>query len=220
MGIFKDCKYVKFRPWIGRDYENGGGILGQRVLVLGASHYCSDLGSGKCHRCSSEIGPEEHCRYLTDKVIKEMLYEYSGKERHMQTFLCFERAVMGKVLCQTEREQFWQSVAFYNYIQTALAGPRRSIPEFSYAPAGKAFQEVLETLVPDKIIIWGKTLYRMLPDLNGSHSVIELSAGKVDMWTYPIAGKLIPAMAVTHPSTAEGKKWEYWHKFHSAFLQQ
>lgn len=219
MDIFKDCKYVKFRPWIGREYENGGGILGQRVLVLGASHYCSDLGSGKCSCCSSEAGPLSRCQYFTEDVINEMLYRYDTAEPWMQTFLCFERAVMGKELSQAGREQFWQSVAFYNYIQIALSGPRSPIPEFSYAPAGKAFQEVLETLVPDKILIWGKTLYRMLPDLNGSHSFIELSAGKADIWTYPIAGKLIPAMAVTHPSTAEGKKWEYWHKFHSAFLK-
>lgn len=220
MDIFKDCKYVKFRPWVGRQYQNGGGILGKKVLVLGASHYCGDLGSKECTRCSSEKGPLGRCWYFTEDVINEMLYRYDTAEPWMQTFLCFERAVMGKELCQTEREEFWHSVSFYNYLQNALPGPRSAVQTDCYALSGNALKEILETLCPDSIIVWGKDLYKMLPDLDGHHSYFTLPEGKVDMWTYPIGGKLIPAMVVIHPSTAEGKKWEYWHKFHSAFLQQ
>ena len=218
MDIFKECNNVKFRPWVGRQYDNNGGIFGKRVLILGASHYCGDFGSGACGRCSSDKGPLNRCWYFTEDVINEMLYRYDTGEPWMQTFLCFERAVMGKELIQEERDAFWQSVSFYNFLQNALSGPRCPIQTNCYALSGKAFQEVLETLSPDRIIVWGKELYEMLPDLNGYHCTYPVLGDKTDLWVYPIAGKQIPAMVVIHPSTPKGKQWDYWHKFYLSFL--
>lgn len=213
----KESCNVKFRPWVGRQYENGG-ILGKRVLVLGASHYCGDFGSGDCTRCGSDKGPLGRCWYFTEDVINEMLYRYDSSEKWMQTFLCFERAVMGKELDQAEREAFWHSIAFYNFLQNATSGPRRTVQTDCYALSGAAFEEVLHILIPDRIILWGKSLYRMIPDLNGHHSCFEIPEGKVDVWNYPIVDKVVPALNVVHPSTAEGKRWEYWHKFYVSFL--
>jgi len=108
---------VNFRPWIGKKY-NTTGYEGKRILVLGESHYCgNELGEGKrCFPLCKKENMLPDCFSQTEDVIKWYLSEYTG-EPFQRTFVCFERAVVGRELSQEEREEFWQSIMFYNYIQ-------------------------------------------------------------------------------------------------------
>ena len=210
---------VVFRPWVGSRYKDGG-ILGQRILVLGESHHCDEIGQDglcqfKCH--SFEKLPR--CTSFTERVINDVIYNYVGT-RDQQTFICFERAIFGAVPDQKWREDFWQSVVFYNFLQYAQSGPSRKL-EQSKEGSIDAFYEVLKTLNPDKIIIWGRRLFGILPDKDREYSCIELCNGeKTDMWIYTIDGKEIPAMNVLHPCSSRGKKWAYWHQFYEQFLKK
>ncbi|MBR1487348.1 MAG: hypothetical protein IJ603_00455 [Bacteroidales bacterium] len=207
---------VFFRPWIGERYKEG--LDGQRILVLGESHYCSEIGKkGPCQQKCCPSAASKECRSFTEDVIREFVYGYFGAS-FQQTFLCFERAVSGKVLNQEDRVTFWNKVAFYNYLQYAQSGPSRGL-EQPGVDSSPAFLEVLESLQPDKIIVWGKRLYNILPDWGGRHSSVELDSGeKTDVWFYTIGGKDIPAMVVNHPCTPSGKNWGYWHQFYAKFL--
>lgn len=202
---------VNFKPWIGKNYLSLG-LGGKRILVLGESHYCTD-----CEKCERKVMSEE-CHAFTENIINSYVYNYSG-EKYEQTFLCFERALAGKVLTQEEREALWNSLAFYNYIQIAQTGPRQ---ELVNSPESEpAFLEVLEELAPDAIIVWGRRLYNTLPDWNGLHSTLkEIDGYQADVWTYDIDGKNIPALAVDHPSCLRGKDWEFWHKVIKTFLER
>ena len=203
---------VNFRPWIGKNYLSSG-LDGKRILVLGESHYCTD--SEKCEKCErKEIADE--CHAFTEDVLNAYVYNYSG-EKYEQTFLCFERAMAGKVLTQEEREDLWNGMAFYNYIQVAQTGPRQEL--VNTPESEPAFLEVLKELTPDAIIVWGKRLYNTLPDWNGQHSTLnEIDGHQADVWTYNIDGKNIPALAIDHPSCPRGKNWEFWHKVIKTFL--
>ena len=110
-------KHVNFRPWVGENYFSKG-FRGKRLLVLGESHHCSCLSEGKCPSCSKDYMKSE-CHSFTEDVINDYVYHYSGQP-YEQTFLCFERALYGKELSQQEREDLWNSIIFYNYIQFKL----------------------------------------------------------------------------------------------------
>lgn len=206
---------VNFKPWVGANYANG--IGGKKILVLGESHYCKELPEGGrcCPSCECSKMNEE-CHKFTINVMQEFRDNYSG-EPYERTFVCFERAVVGHELSQKEREEFWDSVMFYNYMQYAQSGPRQPLEQRN--DSSEAFREILEVYMPDCIIVWGKRLYDWLPDWNGEKSEITLDNGdKTDVRTYDIKGKKIPAMVVYHPSSSEGRKREYWHQFYKKFL--
>ncbi len=212
VGNTQIMKYVKFKPWVGCNYATGG-IFGKKVLVLGESHYCDKPNAGADSNDTLD-------------VIDEFINDYRG-EHYQQTFLCFERAVMGKELSSEERFDFWNSIVFYNYIQQYQEGPRQALLPQKEDNEG-AFKEVLETYLPDCIIVWGKRLYQELPGWDGYENYIEIDTFEYDhkshqidsteVWTYNIKGKQIPAMCVYHPSSPVGKMWTYWHLFHKKFL--
>jgi len=52
----------------------------------------------------------------------------------------------------TQRREFWNSVAYYNYLQEFLQGSRVAPPAGVWQRSEKAFTEVLEVLAPDLII--------------------------------------------------------------------
>ena len=94
-------KSILFEPWVGKDYTTGG-VFNKKVLVLGESHYCNDLNSGKCKKCV-KVNMRSECFSQTQDVIEEFVNDYRG-ESYQQTFLCFERALAGRELTQNERE--------------------------------------------------------------------------------------------------------------------
>lgn len=209
-------EHVNFLPWEGKYYQQG--FHGKRILVLGDSHYCDKelADDGQCHPECQRSKMKEGCHSFTSDVMLQYLFEYRG-EQSLQCFLCFERAINGREINQAEKEEFWNSVIFYNFFQNSQKEPGCEInvtedPEI-------AFKEILEKYMPDLIIIWGCRLYNYLPDWDGEHSIIYDGKGnKTDIWNYKINGKIIPAMKVHHPSWPSGKRREYWHNFYRKFI--
>ena len=198
---------VAFRPWVGKDYSCGG-IFHQKVLVLGESHYC-DVDKNDTPLL---INPD-----ITRDTIHEIVYDYTG-ERYMRTFVCFERAIFGFVPTQEQRESLWESVAFYDYVQFLLRGPRCPI-NGSLDDSELAFKSVLEGLMPDRVIVWGRKLYNVMPNWGGHSIVIKAECGiATEGWVYIINDKEILCMMVHHPSCPSGKNWGYWHPLYNSFL--
>lgn len=212
-------EHINFRPWVGKNYFSCG-FGGKRILVLGESHYCCDLAESKrCFPLCIKANMLDSCYSFTEDVIHDFVFNYSGA-RYEQTFLCFERACIGKELSQQEREEFWESIIFYNYLQFAQAGPRTSIKPDYWEESELAFKEVLNQFMPDYIIVWGVRLYNGLPNWDGKHSLLQISENDyTDVWTYTINGKQIPALKVYHPSTPIGKSWPYWHDVYCKFFE-
>ena len=204
---------INFRPWIGKNYLTSG-FRGKRILVLGESHYCDwQLEGGKCFPICSKEKMFEQCFSQTVDAIGDYVSSYGGNP-YEQTFLCFERAFLGKEASQEEREDFWQGIIFYNYLQFAQDGARRNIKPEYWAESELAFK-------PDCIIVWGVRLYNGLPDWGGEHTLLHISQDDyTDVWTYSINDKKIPALKVYHPSTPIGKSWTYWHEVYNKFWEK
>ena len=211
---------INFKPWVGKDYFTKG-YQGQRILVLGESHHCDEnlCSSGRCYPMCQKEKLQDDCFSFTEDVIRHFVYKYN-RERPLQTFLCFERAVVGKELSLQEREDFWNNVMFYNYVQYAQSTARKEPMPEQWEMSKNAFAELLNEYKPDKIIVWGVRLFDSLSYLGGEVKTLTVSENDtVDVRLIPVNGKLIPTMKMIHPSTPKGKKWNYWHQAISKFLE-
>lgn len=208
-------KSILFEPWVGKDYTTGG-VFNKKVLVLGESHYCHDLDSGKCKKCD-KVNMRSECFSQTQDVIGDFVNNYSG-EPYQQTFLCFERALAGRELTKNEREKLWNSVIFYNFFQADTTGARVSPNLDAIQISEEAFRELLELYQPDVIIVWGSRLYEFLPAWEGTESSLTIGTDSARVWHYKVNGKEIPALCVHHPSSPSGKCWPSWHEFHKEFI--
>ena len=199
--------FINFKPWVGKEYFTRG-FQGERLLVLGESHYCiNELAkNGRCFPLCKKANMDNNCFSITQDVIHEAIYKYEG-EPYQRTFLCFERAMLGKVLTQAERESFWQSVMFYNYLQYSQNAPRTTPQSEHWAESEKAFIELLEIYSPDKIIVWGVRLYNYLHHFNGKdYKLIVSGNDSAEVRTILLNGQNIPALKIIHPSCPRGKK--------------
>lgn len=197
-------KNVKFNPWVGSAYAQG--IEGKKMLVLGESHYCAD---------PADATPE-----ITNRIIKLLFDPNAEHEDFMNTYTKFERALAGKPLSFAEKEQWWNKIIFYNYVQTPLSGPRKEPIQQEFTDSEAAFFEVLEMYRPDCVVVWGKRLYNNLPKRGRQLDDLILPDGDgFETWAYDLPdGHTVELLPITHPSAAFIPK--YWHKVIWAFIRR
>lgn len=194
---------IFFKPFVGKNYQTGG-IFGKRIMVLGESHHCQ----------------HDECPDTTNIVIRRLL-EDKNKETHTSTFIKFERSLIGHHTEAKERNEIWNSVLFYNYLQVAMDGPRQAGKSADYQNAVPAFYEVLDTYQPEVIIVWGKRLWYALPGderWQEGEPIVTEDGQTVETGFYRLSnGNRAKVMAVYHPSTAYS--WEKWSEPIRKFIE-
>lgn len=148
---------VRFLPWVGEKYQNG--CLGLRTLIVCESHY----------------GSRENERPLvTSEIIKALALGEKNPlaNRRLKRHPHFSK-IMNSIInkrgyrSRLEREEFWNSVAYYNYIQEFISGTRVNPKNHHWELGKKAFIEVLETLQPQLVISYSLRNGENLRDLSG-----------------------------------------------------
>jgi hypothetical protein len=142
-----------FDPWIGSRYVTDG-VRGIRLLIIGESHYAK---------------PEEQRSTFTAEIVRTR-----GQQGRFRFFTVIQRLVSGGrgPLPNVDRSEFWERVAFYNYIQS-FPGPRprwRPTPEMWLA-AREPFLHTLSELSPQLLLVLGNELFLNLPKLPGEMNV-------------------------------------------------
>ena len=190
---------VFFQPWVGKNYKSGG-IFKKKILIIGESHYCDE-----CENCN-EASAYAGCREFTQKVVEKYL---SGTtELWSRTFRKFEKSLIGDR--EATSEQIWQSIAFYNYLQVAVAKARQAGNYADYDKSEDAFYEVLNTLQPDVIFVWGVTrMYDNMPSngwKEGNEMIVDGYNVLNGYYTLDY-DKRVRAVWVYHPSAAYSPEW-------------
>lgn len=192
-----------FLPHVGTNYAKTG------LLVLGESHYCNKL----CRNCG-HCGAHPECANFTTNVIRGYLNPNVEREGWMNTYLKFERSLVGHKTNINESSLIWDEVAFYNYLQVPMKAPRQAGTKAQYKQSEDAFFSVLETLRPQLMIVWGKRLWHHLPYTYWSDSeplIINFDSKEheeVGYYTLP-SGHVVHALGVYHPSAAYS--WNEWY---------
>ena len=195
-------EHVRCLPWIGQDYPTGG-MFGKKLLILGESHYCAE-------------GDFPSPTVTTD-VIRDYLQAGDTVPREYQAYKKFERSLTGTETDPAMRNRIWQSMAFFNYLQTPMPKPRVAGRQEDYESAVPALFEVLEAIRPEYLIVWGYRLWEHLPGERWERSDTLVVDGKPHLnGCYRLAdGTRVKTIAVYHPSTRYA--WDYWHKVLRAF---
>ena len=173
-----------FRPRTGRYYADG--YKGQKVLVLGAYHYCWREGCPYRSECVVEGKSRDYdltCPLYAEKQDKDYYRLANSNVIEMDSYLEGEHypvydAFTHSILHQRThlgpqvREELWEHLAFYNFIQHYLPD---AVEDFSYERWKDrlmedlpAFAQVLEELRPDVLFVWTEALRRLLEEYPGA----------------------------------------------------
>ena len=191
----KTLQNVKFLPWIGNQYANGR--LGVKTLILGESHYQWN--------CDRDINT---WREITQTLIQEQLDGAYTKAFWTKIAISF----LGHKPNLREKNDFWHSVAFYNYVQESAGdGPRIAPNGTSWKSSEKAFFDVLTHLRPNFILALGDRLSGNLPSETRSEGVSVEGAPRTNTWQYRLTDSSQPIFlySILHPSRGfNGRTWK------------
>ena len=195
---------VFFKPWIGSQYGKNNAVFKQRILVLGDSHYIEESDE-------IEVNTEVSCDFTTE--VLQAYFDQNEKGRWKSTFTKF----MNSFVCESNhsecsREELWNSVAFYNYLQIPAGSTSRQTQYFNYGKETdrSAFMEVLNEIEPDIIVSWGNKVWDMLPENLGYGNGVVNEEFNNCCYIYPFKGKELKLIGITHPSTSYDST--YWAK--------
>jgi hypothetical protein len=194
---------IYFTPWKGEHYEESP-LFGKRVLVLGEAHY--DTWDGERH----DLGRDFTIRCVKDQTGGA--YTRAFWTKVAETFL-------GKKPTLEEKGKFWNSVAFYNFIQEAVHSGSRTAPlEESWRRSEGPFREVLADLRPQLVVALGERLWKNMPAADGSGPSVERARMKeTRRYSVPGGGSCL-AYGIYHPSSSRFSLTE-WHRAVMAALK-
>lgn len=188
---------IFFQPRVGTKYNEG--FKGLKILILGESHYCGEA----CEPCAITTLP--CCTKFTLNVMDRYIDYKNGLDSHeswMRTFTRFTNVLFGEQVHSKRLIEFWDSVIFYNYVQSSTNKSRIPPTYQQFKHSEDAFFEVLETYEPDAILIWGKRLWGNLPE-NGEWATESVSDSELALpFYYSVNNKKIPAFCLYHPSSS------------------
>jgi hypothetical protein len=194
---------IRIFPWVGKNYEDGGGVFRQKTLILGGSQYSPD--SEDFHTEAGRIKWQEFTR-----EVVEYYFDDSIPGRWKGTYTSFINSIYGGPTSEEQRGKFFDAVVFYNYLQEIAGASASEAGNHDYtAPQhSAAFLEVLNEYQPDVVISWGAKVWDALPSdwhhgpaVSGEPVMIEgKDAGSV--YSYPFQGRVIRLVGVRHPSIA------------------
>lgn len=199
---------VVFAPRVGNVYGATGSVFKKRTVILGGSHYG---GNG---------APLDKLRDFTQEVVEDYLARCG--ENWCKTYTTFINSVYGRGATQHEREQFFESVVFYTFLQdTAGAGPYDADKSnYSAEQHFAAFREILDKHKPEVVISWGGRVWDALPNNWGYGEAVKgepITIGGTSFgryFDYPYRDWRIVLVGVDHPSIG------YARDFHHEIFQR
>jgi hypothetical protein len=179
---------LRFQPWVGSLYGRHS-PFGVSVLVLGESHY--DEGYAQGDR-------------LTEFVVRGHM-EARGKQYAFWTKIgrTFTGPDYGDA---ASRRAFWESIAFYNYVQDFVGTAARQRPtEEHFRSSWPAFTSLLAALKPDVVVTLGFGLWGALQPMLSVRRPLGVTVPGSRESHYSLLTQAAPGAGVIgftkHPST-------------------
>lgn len=192
---------LTINPWIGDKYGTSTLFPGSRILILGESFY------GK----PQEDKPEEMTEWLTLKYLNNEFVKKRRRKFWLNTNNLFKNKRGGSI-ARNQAKEFWNSVAFSNYIRHAvLPKSRARVPDEFWEIAKEKFPALLDDIKPTFIAVMGFRVWHHLPKSDEQGCGIPVapkSSRQTRIFHYP-DGKAL-AFRVKHPS-GRGFKYANWY---------
>jgi hypothetical protein len=175
-----EIKGVTFQPWVGPRYSSSY----PRLLVVGQSHY-------DWERRETPL-PD-----VTREVVRDAI-----AHGHGPFFTNIVATCTGELPDESSRKRFWESVAFYNYIQEFVGdGPRKLHAPELWQKSHPAFGAVLACLEPQLVLVLGNANWGYLAPSETKGEPLSSGPGEYrETWYYPAGASSALAFHVKHPS--------------------
>lgn len=142
-----------FRPWVGPYFESEG-LGGVKLLVLGEAQYSGQMGFTEPRRPHpSEV--DETTNIVNDLAINGPVQHRPFWTKVTKLVLC---RANNEPVSKEERADFWNRVAFYNYIQWWMPAGRTKPTRAMWDEAREPFLGVVSELLPDLILVLGRRI--------------------------------------------------------------
>lgn len=126
-----------YLPWEGPNYM----VSNPKILILGESHYKRE-------------GSDQNT--FTQGVIRSWAVGEQGTRKFFTTIAKVLSGNLDKHMTKGEKAEFWNRVAFYNYIQEVVGeGPRDRPTDAMWERAQQPFLQVVKSLSPDIVVVLG-----------------------------------------------------------------
>lgn len=193
---------MSFTPWKGDNYS-AGAFFGQRLLLVGESHY----------------GPRDYPE-LTVDTVKEVI---AGQPIDFYGWLGY--ACAGRTAYEADRSRFWHSVSFMNFVDE-LVGPNAKSPatDEMLLRGQKSFLSRIRKhdLAPDRIVVFSSRAWKFLPPfMLGQEGATFFADEPEKAWFgyYKLRHGLAATMYAEHPRTV-GWSASMWRALLMRFLME
>lgn len=140
-------KQLTWLPWLGEEYKNQK----QKLLIIGESHYF-DPNEDDCFEKDGSFDKHTNINF-TQKVVKEIAINRNLKDkRSAKMYELFYRSICKE---NQTRNDFWNTVAFYNFIQQPMNSLKERPSSLMVEKGWSSFNQVVSILKPDVIIFIG-----------------------------------------------------------------
>ncbi len=192
-------KNVSVYPWVGERYSNPVNFK-SKTLFLGESNYTEQ----------EKFGSQLVINCVIDDISPD------SAERDTTGFCKFSTKIRHTVFGPDETVGpygFWQDVAFYNFVQFLVGEEARKRPANEmWRDSVPAFEEIVSSLQPDKMIVLGKANWRNLINHVDSEIIDDFSA------KIKLNSRVINAGYMNHPSSS--LSYNKWTPIVQEFLQR
>lgn len=196
--LSKSYQKVFFEPWIGPEYETGG-LHSRKVLIVGESHYN--------HWCEKAVEgeplPPVVRHDLPRSITQECVQEVVDGERGARYWNSARNRIGGSNYEDKPSADFWNKVAFYNFVQSPVeGGPGARPTRAQWLEAAECLPEALEIIRPERVIFTGWKLWEHVQTRDGKLNSIERDGLKLPLEYFNLAdGTRVFVTATAHPRT-------------------
>ena len=207
---------IIFKPHVGSAYGHDFSLFKKKTLILGGSHYIEDEYDLLKQSDRNELSG------FTQEIIGHYL-DPECKDAWKKTYSIFINSVYGRDTDLADRQAFFDSVVFYNYLQEAAGQDAYAAHEYDYHEQRHfdAFLEVINEVKPEVVIAWGKKVWDALPNDWGygqAEKKTDLAVNGTPFtscYDYPYFDPPIRLIGVHHPSA--GYASDYHHEVFEVF---
>lgn len=186
------------QPWKGPRYDSAT----VRLLLLGKAHY--------------GVNGDEDTELLTEQLVRRVREGVTHEPFFTKTADLVARLLPTPA---SSDAQFWDSVAFANYIPVTVGQGVHDVPtEDMWCRAQVRLFEIVEALRPTHVLSLGKEQWNAIRFPSGWTSTLvrETPRGAIRLWRS--ARHSIVATPVDHPTSSYGFQLEHWREHVRGFL--
>ena len=179
---------IEHRPWVGKKFCSGGGIKGQKIAIVGYSHYLDGRKDN-----------EDVTKCTISRVIRR------DHESFLSFFYSIERYF-------DDVDDLWEKVLFFNFIPNAIGNVDR---RFALGKPAQIEQgrlrvtQILKEYLPDKVIVLTRKGWSEFPktceEVDGGDcpSLDDLHFPSFTRGSYRYGASLVRAFGLRHPLYAD-----------------